>query len=108
MPLESTQDAVVQRHTPLADILWRSGGGGLSATLRGVTLVVLGTALLTLSAKINVPLPYVPITLQTLVVLVIGSVYGWRLGGLTLMAYLAEGAAEECGLSEEDYLRQSA
>lgn len=93
MPLESTHDAVVQRYTPLADILWRSGGGGLSATLRGVTLVILGTALLTLSAKINVPLPYVPITLQTLVVLVIGSVYGWRLGGLTLMAYLAEGAA---------------
>ena len=93
LPLESTQDALIQRHAPLAENLWRSGKGGLSATLRGVTLVILGTALLTLSAKINVPLPYVPITLQTLVVLVIGSVYGWRLGGLTLMAYLAEGAA---------------
>src|SRR5437867_706697 len=30
--------------------------------------------------------------LQTLVVLVIGAAYGWRLGSATLMAYLAEGA----------------
>jgi biotin transport system substrate-specific component len=31
-------------------------------------------------------------TLQTLVVLVIGAAYGWRLGVATVMAYLAEGA----------------
>ena len=37
--------------------------------LRAVILIALGTALLTLSAKINLPLPYVPMTLQTLVVL---------------------------------------
>ena len=55
-------------------------------------LVALGTALLTLSAKVNLPLPYVPMTLQTLVVLVIGAAYGWRLGSATVMAYLAEGA----------------
>jgi biotin transport system substrate-specific component len=60
--------------------------------LRAAILIVLGTALLTLSAKVNVPLPYVPMTLQTLAVLAIGAVYGWRLGGATLMAYLAEGA----------------
>jgi len=41
--------------------------------LRSVTLVALGTALLTLSAKVNLPLPYVPMTLQTLVVLVLGA-----------------------------------
>jgi len=57
-----------------------------------VLLIALGTALLTLSAKINLPLPYVPMTLQTLVVLMIGAAYGWRLGGATVMAYLAEGA----------------
>ena len=60
--------------------------------LRSVTLVALGTALLTLSAKVNLPLPYVPMTLQTLVVLMIGAAYGWRLGSATVMAYLAEGA----------------
>jgi len=59
---------------------------------RTVILIVLGTALLTLSAKINLPLPYVPMTLQTLVVLVIGAAYGWRLGGTTVLVYLAEGA----------------
>jgi biotin transport system substrate-specific component len=58
----------------------------------GAVLAALGTALLTLSAKINLPLPYVPMTLQTLVVLLIGAAYGWRLGGITVIAYLAEGA----------------
>jgi biotin transport system substrate-specific component len=57
-----------------------------------VILVALGTALLALSAKINLPLPYVPMTLQTLVVLMIGAAYGWRLGSATVIAYLAEGA----------------
>ncbi len=56
-------------------------------------LIVLGTALLTLSAKVNLPLPYVPMTLQTLVVLMIGAGYGWRLGCATTMTYLATGAA---------------
>jgi biotin transport system substrate-specific component len=46
-----------------------------------------------LSAKVNLPLPYVPMTLQTLAVLVIGATYGWRLGGATVMVYLAEGAS---------------
>ena len=45
-----------------------------------------------LSAKVNLPLPYVPMTLQTLVVLMIGAAYGWRLGSATMIAYLAEGA----------------
>jgi biotin transport system substrate-specific component len=31
-------------------------------------------------------------TLQTLVVLMIGAAYGWRLGSATVIAYLAEGA----------------
>src|SRR6185295_14078750 len=65
---------------------------GSSGVLRSVILVALGTALLTLSAKVNLPLPYVPMTLQTLVVLMIGAAYGWRLGSATVAAYLAEGA----------------
>lgn len=79
-------------HFPLAALLWPQRADGFSAVLRSVTLVALGTALLTLSAKVNLPLPYVPMTLQTLVVLVIGAAYGWRLGSATVMAYLAEGA----------------
>jgi len=72
--------------------MWPDRADGLSGVLRMVILIALGTALLTFSAKINLPLPYVPMTLQTLVVLVIGAAYGWRLGGATIIVYLAEGA----------------
>jgi biotin transport system substrate-specific component len=79
-------------HFPLAAVLWPDRADGLSGVLRTVILIALGTTLLTFSAKINLPLPYVPMTLQTLVVLVIGAAYGWRLGGATVIVYLAEGA----------------
>jgi biotin transport system substrate-specific component len=82
----------VTPHFPLAAVLWPHRADRSSAVLRSVVLIVLGTGLLTLSAKVNLPLPYVPMTLQTLVVLVIGAAYGWRLGSATLVAYLAEGA----------------
>jgi len=60
--------------------------------LRWIALAVLGTALLTLSAKINIPFYPVPLTMQTFVVLAIGMAYGPRLGVATLLLYLAEGA----------------
>jgi len=53
--------------------------------------VLLGTALLTASAKLQVPFWPVPMTMQTLVVLVIGMAYGSRLGAATVALYLAEG-----------------
>ena len=55
-------------------------------------LVVLGVALLTLAAKVQVPFWPVPMTLQTMVVLLIGATYGARLAGITLGSYLAIGA----------------
>jgi biotin transport system substrate-specific component len=82
----------VIRHFPLAAVLWPDRADGSSGVLRAIILIGLGTALLTLSAKTNLPLPYVPMTLQTLVVLIIGALYGWRLGGVTVAAYLVEGA----------------
>jgi biotin transport system substrate-specific component len=88
----SVPQPVVVRHFPLAAVLWPDRTDGFSAAARAVILVALGTALLALSAKINLPLPYVPMTLQTLVVLMIGAAYGWRLGSATVIAYLAEGA----------------
>src|ERR1700733_3990471 len=78
---------------PLAAALWPNRSDGFTGALRAIVLVVTGTALLTLSAKIKLPLPYVPMTLQTLVVLLIGAAYGWRLGVATVIAYLGEGAA---------------
>jgi biotin transport system substrate-specific component len=85
-------DPVAVSHSLLAELLWPRREDRSFRVLRGAILIALGTALLTLSAKVNLPLPYVPMTLQTLVVLMIGAAYGWRLGSLTVIAYLAEGA----------------
>ena len=72
--------------------MWPTRPGETVGAVRAVVLVGLGTALMALSAKVSLPLPYVPMTLQTLVVLMIGAAYGWRLGSATMIAYLAEGA----------------
>ncbi len=74
----------------LADAFWPVQQSGSAA--RNIALAVGGTVLLWLSAKIQVPLYPVPITMQTLVVLVLGIAYGWRLGTATLALYLVEGA----------------
>ena len=79
-------------HFPLAALLWPTRPGETVGSLRAFVLVALGTALMALSAKVSLPLPYVPMTLQSLVVLMIGAAYGWRLGSATMIAYLAEGA----------------
>ena len=92
MSSSSIPQPIAVRHFPIAAVLWPDRADGFSAVARAVILVALGTALLALSAKINLPLPYVPMTLQTLVVLMIGAAYGWRLGTATVIAYLAEGA----------------
>ena len=63
-----------------------------STIRRSVVLMVLGSALLTLSAKVSIPFYPVPMTLQTLVVLALGLAYGWRLGVATVALYLLEGA----------------
>ena len=56
-------------------------------------MALLGSLALWVSAKISIPFWPVPLTLQTLVVLVIGMAFGWRLGMATVLLYLAEGAA---------------
>ncbi len=60
--------------------------------LRGIVLAVVGTALMTIAAKIRIPFYPVPMSMQTFVVLTLGMAYGWRLGGATFALYLAEGA----------------
>lgn len=70
-----------------------TGAGAGRHLLRDAVLVVAGAGLIALSAKIQVPFYPVPMTLQSLVVLVIGAAFGWRLGVATVLAYLAEGAA---------------
>jgi biotin transport system substrate-specific component len=58
-----------------------------------VGAVVLGSLLLALSSYVQVPMIPVPVTMQTLAVALIGAIYGWRLGGITIVVWLLEGAA---------------
>lgn len=62
-----------------------------SAALRIPLQIVLGVALMALLAQVEINLGPVPLTGQTLGVLLIGAAYGGRLGGLTLLAYLLVG-----------------
>jgi biotin transport system substrate-specific component len=54
--------------------------------------VVFGTAFLALSSYITVPMVPVPVTMQTFAVTLVGALFGWRLGALTVAAWLFEGA----------------
>jgi biotin transport system substrate-specific component len=77
-------------NTTLIGRLWPQT---VTSTLSQLLLVIAGTLLLAVSAKVQVPFWPVPMTMQTFVVLLIGAAYGARLAGFTLAAYLAEGAA---------------
>lgn len=54
---------------------------------------LLGTAILTLAAKISVPVQPVPVTLQTFAVALLAAAFGWRIGVATVALYIAEGLA---------------
>ncbi len=55
-------------------------------------LAIVGTLLLTVSAKTKVVLGPVDISMQTLAVFLIATAFGLRLGVATLLLYMAEGA----------------
>lgn len=62
---------------------------------RDVMLIVAFSLFNAAAAQVSIPLPFtpVPITGQTFTVLLTGALLGSRLGGLSLLLYLAEGAA---------------
>ena len=60
---------------------------------KNLFLAIVGTILLAISAKIKIPFWPVPMTMQTFVVLLLGIVYGWKLGLFTVSLYLLEGIA---------------
>lgn len=63
-----------------------------SHAVRNVALVLGGTAVLAASSYVSIPMQPVPVSMQTFAVLMIGALYGWRLGGLTVLAWLLEAA----------------
>lgn len=71
----------------LSDRLWPESGFA-----RNAVLAIVGSLIVAAAAQVNVPMIPVPMTLQTLAVLVIGAAYGSRLGAATLALYALEGA----------------
>ena len=61
--------------------------------LANLVTVVLGSLLLTLSAKISVPVLPVPVTLATFAVAALAAGFGWRIGVATVALYIAQGLA---------------
>jgi len=59
--------------------------------LKYILVALIGSIILAISSKIKIPFYPVPMTMQTLVVLVIGVAFGWRLGLATVFLYLFEG-----------------
>ena len=57
-----------------------------------ILLVLFGTILLAISAKIQLPFWPVPMTMQTFVIFLIGMTYSVRLSFITVSMYLFEGA----------------
>jgi biotin transport system substrate-specific component len=47
---------------------------------------------MTASSYVSVPMIPVPMTMQTLAATLIGALYGWRLGALTIAVWLMQGA----------------
>ena len=63
--------------------------------LKYLMLMILGSVLLTVSAKIKIPFYPVPMTMQTFVVIMLAIVLGSKVATSTILLYLFEGL---CGL----------
>ncbi|MGI9306418.1 MAG: biotin transporter BioY [Gammaproteobacteria bacterium] len=79
-------------HAVLAESLWPAAGRE-KPRLRAAAFAVCGAAALAVSAKIQIPFYPVPLTLQTMFVLLFGMAFGAKLGAATVLLYLVAGAA---------------
>ena len=70
----------------LIDVLWPNSN--VNNLVRKIFIFAIGLILLIASAKINIPIPPVPITLQTLEVLVFAASVGWRYATSSFIAYM--------------------
>jgi biotin transport system substrate-specific component len=77
-----------ERRQTLVAVLWPEPA---ASRARFAALAVMGTLALVVSAKVQVPFYPVPMTLQSLVVLILGAAFGARLAGATILLYLIEG-----------------
>ena len=56
-----------------------------------ILITIIGSVLITISAKIKIPFYPVPMTMQTFVVLFFGIAFGYKIGLATVTLYLLEG-----------------
>ena len=63
----------------------------LNKIVKTISIIVIGSILLTISAKIKIPFYPVPMTMQTFVVLFLGLAFGYKIGLATVTLYLLEG-----------------
>lgn len=58
-----------------------------------IAFVGLGTALIAVSAFIRIPTPFVPLTMQLFIILLIPAIFGWRIAGAANALYIFLGLA---------------
>ena len=63
-----------------------------SKIIKSAIFVLIGTALLAISSKIQTPFTLVPATMQTFIVMFLGIILGHKLATLTVILYLIEGS----------------
>ena len=64
-----------------------------SKFIKSLLVIILGSIVLTISAKIKIPFYPVPMTMQTFVVLLLGLSFGYKIGLSAVSLYLLEGIA---------------
>ncbi|WP_237480548.1 biotin transporter BioY [Lichenibacterium dinghuense] len=79
-------------HPTLACAVWPEQAAPGLRLARASLLALVGSAVMALSAKLSVPFYPVPVTMQSLAVLLIAAAFGSRLGAATMALYLVEGA----------------
>ena len=62
-----------------------------SKIIKYAFIALIGSIALAISSKVKIPFYPVPMTMQTLVVIIIGAAFGWKLGLATVSLYLFEG-----------------
>ncbi|NCO36054.1 MAG: hypothetical protein AUJ92_04910 [Armatimonadetes bacterium CG2_30_59_28] len=81
------QRGLTVRSQVIAEAAWPVTG-----VYREVALILLGSGLVALTARIQIHLWPVPVTGQTFGVLLVGALLGSRRGALAVLCYLAQGA----------------
>ena len=87
MTTQLTSSASVGRSSVLADHL------GADSLVKDALMVLAGASLVGVLAQVSVPMWPVPITGQTLGVLLVGAILGARRGALSLLSYMLLGLA---------------